>query len=167
MGDSAPVDDQRQSAPELSQGRDFALERYKFILQQIHATNENTYRFLAIYQTLATTLSGAALALFVNWQDWGVTAPVARATVVGLMALTSLVACFTVLQTVVGALNWLDYRREECELTDEMVYPGFRSRPSTGNYLRWYETYIVIFIVGSVLLAWLSVVFYFLPALRG
>lgn len=61
--------DTRPEAPAVR--HEFALERYRYILQQIHATNENAHRFLAIYQTLATTLVGAALALFVGYRKWG------------------------------------------------------------------------------------------------
>ena len=44
------------SSPGPAAESEFALERYKYILQQIHTVNENVYRFLAIYQTLAVAL---------------------------------------------------------------------------------------------------------------
>ncbi len=40
--------------------------------------NENAHRFLAIYQTLATTLVAAALALFVGYRKWELAADTAR-----------------------------------------------------------------------------------------
>lgn len=162
-------------APEASRNADrtqgstreeFALERYRYILQQIHAVNENLHRFLAIYQTLATTLVTAVLALFVGYREWGVDAATARGGVVGLLVLTTVVAAFTATLIVVGALSWLDYRHEECDLTDEMVAPDFRKRPRTRNLLRWYETYVLAFIVVSVLLMWLLAVLFLLPAMR-
>ncbi|WP_244299168.1 hypothetical protein [Streptomyces viridochromogenes] len=136
-------------------GNEFAIERYRYILQQIHAVNENAYRFLAIYQALATSLVGAALALFVGYRKWQVTPSTARDGVIGLLILATVVAAFTVLLIVVGALAWLDYRNEECDITDEMVRPGFRKRPITRNLLRWYETYMVLFIAVSVIVMWL------------
>lgn len=46
-----------ETRPEAASVRnEFALERYRYILQQIHAVNENAHRFLALYQTLATAL---------------------------------------------------------------------------------------------------------------
>jgi hypothetical protein len=148
-----------------ARGTEFALERYKFILEQIHTVNENLYRFLAIYQTLATTLAGGALALFVGYRRWGVAASTARGGVLGLLALATVVAGFTTILIVVGAIAWLDYRREECELTDEVVRPGFRARPRTGNVFRWYELYVLIFIWVSIAAMWLLAGLLILPAM--
>src|ERR1700737_836434 len=72
-------------APKLAVPADFALERYKYILLQIHTVNDNLYRFLAIYQGLATTLIGGALALFVGYRTWGIASSTARGGVVGLL----------------------------------------------------------------------------------
>ncbi|MEU0603347.1 hypothetical protein ABZ484_34740 [Streptomyces sp. NPDC006393] len=145
---------------------EFALERYRYILQQIHAVNENAYRFLAIYQTLATALVSAALVLFVGYHKWHLEAATARAGVIGLLALTTVVAAFTGGLIVVGSFAWLDYRNEECDITDEVVAPGFRSRPRPGHLWRWYETYMVLFILVSVAAMWVLAGFYLLPAMR-
>lgn len=145
---------------------EFALERYRYILQQIHAVNENVYRFLAIYQTLATTLVGGALALFVGYRKWGIQPAVAQSGVVGLLSLTSVIAAFTILLIIVGALSWIDYRNEECDITDLMIGAHFRKRPRPGNLLRWYETYIVLFIVVSMAAMWILGFFLILPAMN-
>lgn len=153
--------------PEAGALRDqFALERYRYILQQIQAVNENAHRFLAIYQTLATTLVGAALALFVGYRKWGVAPDTARSGVIGLLVLTTMVAAFTATLIVVGALAWLDYRNEECDITDEMVGPSFRKRPRPGNLLRWYETYVLLFIIVSVILMWTLCGLLVLPGIK-
>ncbi|GAA2334318.1 hypothetical protein Scani_59190 [Streptomyces caniferus] len=145
---------------------EFALERYRYILQQIHAVNENAYRFLAIYQTLATTLVGAALTLFVGYRKWEVTPATARGGVIGILILVTMAAAFTVMLIVVGAVAWLDYRNEECDVTDEMVGPGFRKRPRPGNLLRWYETYVLLFIIVSMITMWILAESFILPAMR-
>jgi hypothetical protein len=145
--------------------QDFQLERYKYILQQLHAINENVYRFLAIYQTLATALVGAGLALFVGYQDWGLAPATARSGIVALMWLLTVVAGFTVLLVVVGVLSWIDYRQEECELTNEVVRPGFRQPPRPRNFYRWYETYIIFFIVCSIIFMWFYVLTVVVPAI--
>ncbi|WP_328904885.1 hypothetical protein OG230_18775 [Streptomyces sp. NBC_00234] len=156
-----------ETRPEARTERhEFALERYRYILQQIHAVNENAHRFLAIYQTLATTLVGATLALFVGYRNWGVAPATARGGVIGLLTLTTVVAAFTVTLIVVGAFAWLDYRNEECDITDEMVGPGFRKRPRPGNLTRWYETYVLLFIAVSVITMWVLAGFFILPAMR-
>ncbi|MFD9236422.1 hypothetical protein ACFWB3_14280 [[Kitasatospora] papulosa] len=135
-------------------------------MQQIHAVNENAHRFLAIYQTLATTLVGAALAVFVGYRQWHVEPGTARAGVIGLLALVTVVAAFTVTLIVVGAVAWVDYRNEECDITDEMVGPGFRKRPRPGNLIRWYETYVLLFILVSVFTMWILVGFLILPEIK-
>ncbi|MFF4738757.1 hypothetical protein ACFY2W_23170 [Streptomyces sp. NPDC001262] len=146
--------------------QDFALERYKYILQQIHALNENVYKFLAIYQALATTTVGAAVALFVGYKQWGVSPGVARAGVVGLLSLETVVAVFTELLIFIGILAWLDYRKEECELTDQVVVAGFRKRPQPGNFSRWYETYIMAFVAVSTIFMWVYALTSILPAIK-
>ncbi|MFF5622453.1 hypothetical protein [[Kitasatospora] papulosa] len=128
--------------------------------------NENAHRFLALYQALATTLVGAALALFVGYKKWDISPDTARSGVIGLLALTTVVAAFTMTLIVVGALSWLDYRNEECDITDEMVGVGFRKRPRPGNLSRWYETYILIFIITSVVTMWLLGGFLLLPGIK-
>jgi hypothetical protein len=145
---------------------EFALERYRYVLQQIHTVNENAHRFLAIYQTLATALVSGALALFVGYRQWDLAPATARGGVIGLLSLTTVVAAFTSTLIVVGALAWLDYRHEECDITDEVVGPGFRKRPRPGNFLRWYETYVLLFILVSVITMWVLAAFFLLPAMR-
>jgi hypothetical protein len=152
--------------PVADRAQPFEIERYKYLLQQLHTVNENVYRFLAIYQTLATVLVGAALTLFVRYDDWNVDREIARIGVVGLLLLITVIAAFTILLIVVGVLTWLDYRREECELTDVAVRPGFRRPPDPRNFWRWYETYVVIFILASVAVMWLGAAVVLLPAMR-
>lgn len=77
-----------ETRPETASLRnEFALERYRYILQQIHAVNENAHRFLTLYQTLATALVSAALLLFVGYQKWDVAPDTARGGVIGLLVL--------------------------------------------------------------------------------
>lgn len=145
---------------------EFALERYRYIMQQIHIVNENAYRFLAIYQTLATALVSAALALFVGYRKWEVDPGTARGGVIGLLVLVTVIAAFTSTLIMVGALAWLDYRNEECDITDEIVGLNFRKRPTPGNFFRWYETYILLFISVSVIVMWVIAGFFLLPAIK-
>ena len=144
----------------------FALERYRYVLQQINAINENVFRFLALYQALATGLVSAALALFVGYRSWGVSRSVARDGVVGILLIDTLAAFFTVVFLIIGAFAWLDYRNEECDLTDAAVYPGFRSRPRVANVPRWYELYIILFILISTAVLWVMAAVFLLPAMK-
>lgn len=145
---------------------DLTLERYKYILQQIHTVNENLYRFLAIYQALATTLAGAALALYVGYRGWHIAASTARLGIIGLFVLATVVAAFTITLIVVGVLTWIDYRNEECDLTDKAAYINFRARPKIHNVFRWYETYVVAFIIVSIVVMWSLVASLLLPEVK-
>ncbi|MFD9115883.1 hypothetical protein [Streptomyces bottropensis] len=156
-----------ETSPEAQVARrEFALERYRYILQQIHTVNENAHRFLAIYQTLTTTLVGAALALFVGYKKWEIAPATARDGIVGLLVIATLVAAFTVILIAAGAASWLDYRNEECDITDEIIEPGFRERPRPANFLRWYETYVLLFIVCSIGVMWVLVESFVLSAIK-
>ena len=134
--------------------RNLTVERYKFIQQQIHSLNENVYRFLAIYQTIATVVSSAGIGLFVGYRKWGISSSVAQAGVKGLLVLLTVVAAYTVLLILVGVFAWLDYRREENVLTERLVGSEFRLPPTSRNLFRWYETYIVLFILSSIAVLW-------------
>lgn len=155
-----------EPAAQVEMATELALERYKYILQQIHTTNENVYRFVAIYQTLATTIAGVGLALFVGYANWGIAPGTARSGLLALMWLETLVAAFSMLLIVVGIISWFDYRKEECELTDEFGRPGFRKPPQVRAFVRWYETYILIFIAGSTLFMWIYTVALLIPAIK-
>jgi hypothetical protein len=158
--------DRTRSGASPNAGHDFYLERYKYILQQINNVNENLYKFLAVYQALATAAVGAAIALFVNYKHWGVAPGPARVGVLALLTLESVVAVFTTLLIGAGVLSWLDYRHEECELTDLVVGPGFRSPPRVANFYRWYETYVVAFIVISSVVMWIFAIAFVLPRIK-
>ena len=45
-----------------------------------------------------------------------------------------------------GIFSWFDYRKEEVKLLDEEVGVGFRTPPQKGNWWRWYETHMILFV---------------------
>jgi hypothetical protein len=141
-------------------------DRYRFILQQIHVVNENLYRFLAIYQTIVTALVGSQLILFVNYHRWAVPAHTTKLALVGLLLLETVVGAFVLLLIIVGLLSWFDYRREESELSDWIVGQGFRKPPEKGNWYRWYETYVGLFVGISIALAWALTFVVLLPSVK-
>jgi hypothetical protein len=143
------------TATSSTEASSIVVERYKYILQQIRTTNENVARFLAIYQTTITALVAAALALFVNYPTWKIAPDLARTGLRGLLLLATAVAAFTILMIVVGALSWLEYRKEECELTQKYLPSSFRRPPQMRNFYRWYETYVLLFVICSTVALWI------------
>jgi hypothetical protein len=114
---------------------------------------------------VGTALVTAILALFVSHDKWGISRDVAHAGLIGLLLLITASAAFTVLFIIVGVASWIDYRREECKLADQYFMPGFRTPPRLRNCLRWYETYIALFIVIVTSFLWILAAIYLLPHL--
>lgn len=126
---------------------DFKLEHYKYILQQIHSLNENTQRFLALYQTLVTAILGAGVALFVYWSSSSISASIAVLGIRCLLGLLVILTMFVIVSILSGVFSWLDYRKEEAKILNEIVGLGYRGLPKFRNLWRWYETYLVLFII--------------------
>ena len=82
--------------------------------------------------------------MFVSYSKWNIKASTARSAELGLLILITIIAAFTVLLLVVGILSWVDYRHEECEVTEKYVAAGFRTKPRLRNFYRWYETYMIL-----------------------
>src|SRR4051794_11854569 len=81
---------------------EFYLTRYKYLLDQIKATDENIYKFLSLYQALATALFGAIIALFVGHGNFQIDALSARGGVLLVMSLITVVALFSVILILCG-----------------------------------------------------------------
>jgi hypothetical protein len=126
-------------------GKEFKLERYKYILNQIHFLNENIHKYLTLFQVLGTAVVAGGALVFMSWRRLDIDAEAARMTIRALLYLLLMLISFLVLSVFAGVLSWLDYRNEEVVLLNEVVRPGFRSIPRVSNFLRWHETYILLF----------------------
>jgi uncharacterized iron-regulated membrane protein len=136
------------SAP-ADPGKDFKLERYKYILQQQNALNENLHKYLTLYQTLTTAIISAIVAVMVGWPKLNIGAYAAKLGIRGLTIVLVLLGVFVVLSLLSGVASWMDYRREEVDLLKQAVGPGSRSDPKYENLWRWYETYTLAFVLVS------------------
>ena len=144
---SQPLDDQDHSSQKLDLVKDFYLERYKYILQEIHTLNENIHKYLSLFQTLATALATAGVAVFVGRQQLNLTPDVARTAIQGLLGLLVILAAFVVFSVLAGIFSWFDYRVEEVDLLNRMIGSGFRKPPKKRNFWRWQETHVLVFII--------------------
>lgn len=152
IGGSIPTEG--TSKPDGGRGHDYKLERYKFLLQQISFLNENAFRTLTLYQTLAAGILGAGVGLFVGRSELGIDAATARLGLRALIGLLGLVTLFVVLSIGAGVASWVDYRKEEADLLDAEIAPGFRERPKLGNLWRWYETLFAMTAIVVFLAVW-------------
>jgi hypothetical protein len=69
------------------------------------------------------------------------------------------------MSVLAGVYSWFDYRREEVNLLNEVVRPGFRMPPKARNFWRWYETYVVVLMLIIVALAYFFVERVMIPAI--
>lgn len=131
--------------------QDFYLERYKYILAEIRSLNENVHKYLNVFQTLATAISTAGVAVFVGQKQLSLTPEIAKIAIQGLLGLLIILALYVVVSITVGIYAWFDYRKEEVKLL-ELIFGSrnFREPPKLGNLFYWQETYIILFIVLAV-----------------
>jgi hypothetical protein len=153
-------------ASPVDPAKDFKLERYKYILTQINALNENLHKYLTLFQTLATAILSAVVAVVVGWPKLGISASVARLGIRSLLGILVILALFVIFSVLSGMFSWMDYRREEVELLDKEVHVGFRSAPKSGNLWRWYETHALIFILLFVIVVWIVAEWRIMPVIQ-
>lgn len=134
----------------------YKLERYKYILREIHFLNESTHKYLTLFQTLTAAIVGGGIGIFVIWKSLKIDASTARLAIQGSLGLLILVALFVNVSILVNVLSWLDYRREEVDLLNQSIEQNWRRLPQLRNFWRWSETYILLF----VSLAVIGIVFY-------
>ncbi|GBE92262.1 hypothetical protein [Nostoc cycadae] len=146
--------------------QEFYLERYKYILQEIRSLNENIHKYLTLFQTLATAIATAGVALFVGRQQLNLTPEITKVALQGLLGLLVILAAFVVFSIVAGIFSWLDYRTEEVELLNKVVGVGFRKLPKKSNFWRWQETYVLFFVVIVVIIIISYVQSYIIPLIK-
>ncbi|GER86263.1 hypothetical protein KDW_04250 [Dictyobacter vulcani] len=167
--DTSSVDTQQATAKisqDLEAARPFYLERYRYILQQTNALNENGHKYLALFQTLATVIIGAGITLFLNWRSWHIMPEQASSGMQTLLGLLIIDTLFVVISLLSGIFSWLDYRREETVVLKHALGESFREPPRFRNFWRWYETYMILFILIFVIIIIFYVESQFIPQIH-
>jgi hypothetical protein len=131
----------------VEQKKEFQIERYKYILQEIHALNQNFHNYLTLFQTLASAIIGIGVSLFVSRTSLNIQPDVAKVGIESLLGLLILLTVFVIASITAGIYSWFDYRKEEVELLNQVVGVGFRANPNVRNIWRWRETYLILFIL--------------------
>lgn len=150
----------------MADNNDFKLERYKYILQQIHSLNENTYKYLTFFQKLAALILSGILALFLNWKEFGIDPETTQMGVYGLLFLLVLFGAFVILYMLIGVVSWFDYRTEEVEFLDEVIESGYRSKPTAKNWWRWRETWLMASILVFVAIVTFAILKFAIPLIK-
>ncbi|MFK3681005.1 hypothetical protein [Pseudomonas sp. NPDC088890] len=127
---------------------DLVLEKYKYVLSQKQALNEATFKIITVYQALVLALFAGQFAVVMATKD---KLPVES----GLYASWVLLALFVMISLLVlallvgGVFSWLSYRQDESELASKYKVAVAAKKPvAWADVLRWYETYLVLFVVG-------------------
>lgn len=146
--------------------KEFELERYKYILQQLTTLNENIHKYLSLFQVLASAIVGGGISVLVGWQSLNISAEAARMGIRSLLALLILLGIFVIMSIIAGVFSWIDYRKEEVALLNERVKPGFRSPPKLSNFWRWHETYLLLFMAIILVGAYMLVEYRVIPLIH-
>lgn len=149
-----------------SQDAEFQLERYKYILEEIRSLNENVHKYLTLFQTLAVTIIGSGIGIFVIWRSLGIDANTARIAIQGALGLLFLLDLFTTTSIIASLFSWFDYRQEEVDLLEKAVHPGFRKPPTFRNFWRWPEIYVLLFINVAVIVVYFYVEYQVIPSVK-
>lgn len=130
----------------------FVLERYKYLLQQLHALNEQIHKYFTLYQTISTAIIGSGAAIYALWIEKRISPEMASRSLHAASGLFIIITLFILCALIASIMSWIDYRNEETSLLDKIVHAGFRSPPSLKNCWRWGETYMcaIVLLAGIV-----------------
>lgn len=140
----------------------YAIERYKYILEQKKRLNDVTFKIAAFYQTIFLALLAAQFKLLETASTRDTEIELMRIGSWGLFWMLTGVSLICVATLVAGIISWLGYRREETVFEME-IGQEIRPTPSLKNALSWYETYIIIAIIGVSLAHYVTLTRYILP----
>lgn len=141
----------KQRVTAMSKVELIIVERYKHIVAQQAKLDLASVEALNLYIKGGTVLL-AAFAAVIGAQD---TLKLSPDQTSGLLQLVSwamwFLGSYVVVTILANMASWWDYRTEETELAMAHVALYFRKPPKL-NLLRWRETWMVVFIIGSLLL---------------
>ena len=129
------------------------IERYKFLNTEIHILNENAEKNLRFFQVIVTAIFGGGISLLISWENINISPVITFFVVRGLEGLIILLSLFIAFSMIASIASWFDYRKEETELLNRYVESRFREKPTILNAFRWYESYVIIFIVIIVIVS--------------
>jgi hypothetical protein len=136
---------------------DFKIERYRHINGQLAALNDGVHKYLLFYQTLAAAIIAGVATFIVSAPEHGVAPVISNKIIRAAGWLLLLGGLFTAVLVASSILSWFDYRKEECELLDQCVATGWRSKPKARNFWRWPEIWILLLMVLATLFLWCMV----------
>lgn len=144
------MDVRGESPSGLEQAR---LERYKFILAEMGRLNENSHRHTKYFLAIFPALSSIALALKANPGAIVFGKEIAPIVSLGLMQVITMASIFGLVSVASDIASWIDYRREEVRLITSMG-GTFRSDPKISKFWKWYETYLIVFLIMFPVFLW-------------
>ncbi|WP_252088843.1 hypothetical protein [Pseudomonas sp. MWU13-3659] len=130
----------------MSLEENFKIEKYKYILARKQALNEVTFKIVAVYQALILALFAGQYAVYTSAGKGTLTPALALQSTYVLFALFVMVSVLILALLVGGVFSWMSYRQDESEI--ELAVTGVPKRPiALADLWRWYETYLVLFVL--------------------
>ena len=127
---------------------DSLLERYKYILAQKQALNKTSFRVASIFQTLYIGMVTVALQTVKSAYQRFIPPEAAREGLMALSVASLVIACFCVFLLVSGISSWIKYRRDEFNV-EQAVGIESRPLPQWKDAFRWYESYLILGVIGT------------------
>ena len=146
----------------LNQNEEFIqqarMERYKFILSELTRLSENTHKHTRYLLTIFPAFASLIIAL--KFGERGLDVKFISKIAGMFMIVFTMASGFVVVSVLADIASWIDYRKEEVALINRMG-GNFRKPPKLRNFWRWYETYLITFIVTCLAAAWYIYVYLF------
>ncbi len=148
----------------MPEAQQFGIERYKYILSEMGRLNQDIHEYLRMFQVALASIGGVIAGCLAAAKNGTLPTIVVGEAISGFTCIITVLGGFIVVVSVAGMFSWLDYRREEVKLLKHFDL-DFRDAPRFGNFLRWRETYAVLFVTLSVILLNVWVFVYLRPGL--
>ncbi|MCC2977806.1 hypothetical protein LK533_14110 [Sphingomonas sp. PL-96] len=136
---------------------EFAVERYRYVLEQKRRLNEATFKIASVYQVFIVAVGAGYYTLVKDVTAQDISEASYRAGVLALLLANVFVSAITVSLLVGGIASWLSYKQEEAETLGKDL--GIDDRPHLiRRLLSWYETYIILAVlcglIGHSVIIW-------------
>lgn len=127
----------------------FLIERYKYVLEQKRTLNEKTFKIVSLFQVVIAAIAAGNYEVIKSTQGGEISSATAILAIHILYGgfLIATIACLSLL--VGGIVSWLDYRTDESRI-EAYVHGNPKSKIKLTAPLRWYETYIALTMLASI-----------------
>ncbi|WP_417835202.1 hypothetical protein [Thalassospira xiamenensis] len=145
---------------------DLTLERYKYILDQKRWLNQVSFRLTSMFQLIAIAIFVGQYKVILDHSNGMVSKDIAVSASMVLLLVSVMVSVFGIGMVVSGMFSWFQYKKEEVNI--EILSGDLQSElPKFWNFVRWYESYIIVMMFAFPFCYFFILKSYFLPLFNG